>query len=499
MTPASLGTMPATIAQLLGEPGLGLRLVSGTPAALARQIEWATATEVLDPTPFLTGAQLVLTTGLRMRSARSQRAFVASVVEAGSVGLMFGVGFTHEEVPPAVVEAAAAADLPIVEVSYETPFSAITRLISDTLADEQFAALETHQLHVQQLMTSLLGDGGLEGLVAQLERLTGAHVAVTRYGEVLAGSFDVEADPDDGAPAVTWDAFPVAVTTTTYATLHVSQPRANEQLLSVARSLVGLQLAQDARRIRQSRTTAGQVIQDLVQGRLAPEDAAIRLGSIGHPEGGRTRVLAVEAVAPANDALARARAKEVLALPLPHSLDRVAAAIVHDRLIVLLPAREPARESAEAIVGLARAADLAVRVGIGDAYPAPRNLRWSYFEALDSLAQLDAGEEIGERSRLSISSLILASHDAPVHELAEELLAPLDTSDRDSGTSLVATLDAYLRRSGAVAEVADELGTHRNTVRYRIDQITELTGLDPRVTADAVQLWLALAARRIGR
>ncbi|MGO2110601.1 MAG: PucR family transcriptional regulator [Pseudoclavibacter sp.] len=480
--------MHATITSLLEQSNLGLRLISGSGAAMRRQIEWATATEVLDPRPFLTGEQLVLTTGLRARSVKAQRAFIASIVEAGSVGLAFGTGFTHDAVPSAIVAAARAADLPVVEVPYATSFEAVTRYVSDARASERFAHLETRQRQQQQLFASMMSDDGqhgLEGLTTQLAKFMGAHVAVSRHGEVLAGSLDVDDDSVEG-----WDVLPIAATLTTQATLHVSQPRRNDDLLTVARSLVGLSLSQQARRIHHSRTIAGQVVDDLTQGRLESEEAAIRLGSIGHPEGGRTRVLAVEGVG--------ARAREVLDLPLPPRLDHVVGAIVDGRLIVLLPARESPRESAEVILAVARSAGLAVRVGIGDAYPGARNLRWSYFEALDSIAGLADGVDIGERSRLSMSALILASRDAPVHELAEEVLSPLDTSDRGTGTALVATLDAYLRHSGAVGDVATELGTHRNTVRYRVEQITSLTGYDPRVTADAVQLWLALAARRIG-
>lgn len=480
--------MHATIAALLDERALGLRLVTGEPDALRRPVEWATATEHIDPTPFLTSGQLVLTTGLRMRSARLQRSFVAAIAAAGSVGLGFGVGFTHQQVPPALVTAANEAGLPIVEVPLEMSFESLIRFVSDAQAKAQFAQLETRQRGQQQLFAAMIGErdgGGLHGLVAQLARSTGAYVAISRYGDVLAGSLDIDDDRVTG-----WEVLPVAATTTTQATLHVSNPHTGDDLLNVARSLVSLHLAGESQRIRDSRSAAGQVVTDLVQGRLDAENAAIRLGSIGHPEGGRTRVLIVEGTGP--------RASEVLDLPLPARLDHVVGAIVADRLAVLLPAREPARESALAILANARAAGLGVRVGIGDAYPGPRNLRWSYFEALDSIAGLGEGADIGEQSRLSMSALILASRDTPVHELAETLLAPLDRSDRETGTALIATLDAFLRRSGAVAQVADELGTHRNTVRYRIDQILQLTGFDARVTADAVQLWLALAARRIG-
>ena len=57
--------------------------------------------------------------------------------------------------------------------------------------------------------------------------------------------------------------------------------------------------------------------------------------------------------------------------------------------------------------------------------------------------------------------------------------------------------DACLAPSGQIAQVADELGTHRNTVRYRLDQIAAISGLDPRIMAEGVQLWLAGAARRL--
>ncbi|MFP5316639.1 MAG: helix-turn-helix domain-containing protein, partial [Actinomycetes bacterium] len=47
----------------------------------------------------------------------------------------------------------------------------------------------------------------------------------------------------------------------------------------------------------------------------------------------------------------------------------------------------------------------------------------------------------------------------------------------------------------SVAAVADVLQLHRNTVRYRLQQIVDLTGYDPAVTADRVHLYLALNVR----
>jgi purine catabolism regulator len=63
----------------------------------------------------------------------------------------------------------------------------------------------------------------------------------------------------------------------------------------------------------------------------------------------------------------------------------------------------------------------------------------------------------------------------------------------------MATLESYLNNNGSVAAVAEELTLHRNTVRYRLAQITELTGYDPAQTQDRVQLWLALAVQRLNQ
>lgn len=483
--------MPASIRSLLNTPEFRLELICGEGERLRDPIEWATTTEVPEPGPFLTGGQLVLTTGMRLQTPKVQRSFVRALVAADSRGLCFSLGFEHDEMPEALVDEARKSGLPIVLLPYEVPFSRIVRFISQAHASEQVAAIETmHRLH-QQLVQAMLTNGGLDGLVAQLAHITNARVAVSRYGEVLAG--DVEAgegpnhDPEEDIEG--WDTLAVSAGTNMLATLHVSRPRRHERVLNYARSLVSLQLTEESRRIQGDREQAGQSFADIVRGRVPAEEAEVRLGALG-VAGGRYRALVVAADA--------RRGRGLGSMPLPKSLEHAVAAMIDEELVVLVPGKQDARAAADSIVGLARAAGLQVRVGIGDAYPVSQALRWSYYEARDALSHLEQEASVAEASRLSIASLILASEDVPVEELAAEILGPIERADRDHGSALVDTLDAYLAESGAVATVAAILGTHRNTVRYRLDQITQLTGLDPRVTGDAVQLWLARAARRLG-
>jgi purine catabolism regulator len=121
-------------------------------------------------------------------------------------------------------------------------------------------------------------------------------------------------------------------------------------------------------------------------------------------------------------------------------------------------------------------------------------LRWSYYEAHEAMTR---GPGINERARMSLSGLLLASEDVPLRDLARDVLRPLRDFDAAHAGSLVATLRAYLDADGSVATVADRLIVHRNTVRYRIDQIERLTGRSLSRTADRVQLWLAMAAAHL--
>lgn len=58
------------------------------------------------------------------------------------------------------------------------------------------------------------------------------------------------------------------------------------------------------------------------------------------------------------------------------------------------------------------------------------------------------------------------------------------------------TVEAYLACGSSTSATARRLYLHRNTAIQRLDRITELTGLDPRVPAHAATLQLAIVAAR---
>jgi sugar diacid utilization regulator len=84
---------------------------------------------------------------------------------------------------------------------------------------------------------------------------------------------------------------------------------------------------------------------------------------------------------------------------------------------------------------------------------------------------------------------LVAGHSRVAEVLQRRVADPLQRHDR--GGLLIGTLRTYLS-TGSVPITAKDQVVHPNTVSYRLRRVAELTGLDPRVPADAALLVLAL-------
>lgn len=131
--------MELTVESLIEE--LGLKLTSGREAAQAH-VRWVHSTELEDPTPWLKGGELLLTTGMQLRDAKAQREFVERLADHGIAGLGFGTGLAHRRVPQPLVKAAERRGFPLFEVPYELPFIAITERAFTHLLDERYELLQ---------------------------------------------------------------------------------------------------------------------------------------------------------------------------------------------------------------------------------------------------------------------------------------------------------------------------------------------------------------------
>jgi len=170
--------MELTVESLVTE--LGLTLVSGLQSAQAH-VRWVHSTELIDPTPWLKGGELLLSMGIQLDGPKAQRELIERLADHEIAGLGFGTGFTHKRLPAALVAAARKRAFPLFEVPYELPFIAITERAFAQLVNERYEMLQRNMVG-DVLAEALTGHLYPEELQARLRPFgIGEQVAVLAF------------------------------------------------------------------------------------------------------------------------------------------------------------------------------------------------------------------------------------------------------------------------------------------------------------------------------
>ncbi|ADB49762.1 PucR family transcriptional regulator [Conexibacter woesei] len=176
---------------------IDIRLLAGEEA-LDAPVRWVHITELADPTPWLSGGELLLTTGMQLsHDAEDQRAYVHRLADHGLAGLGFGVGFGHTHVPEALVAAAKERGLSLFEVPYDVPFIAITETAFSRLVNEQYAVLRRAIAAHERLERIVLSERGLDAVVGAIATLIGGAALVFDARGMLLAQRSFRAELDD--------------------------------------------------------------------------------------------------------------------------------------------------------------------------------------------------------------------------------------------------------------------------------------------------------------
>ena len=94
--------------------------------------------------------------------------------------------------------------------------------------------------------------------------------------------------------------------------------------------------------------------------------------------------------------------------------------------------------------------------------------------------------------------LLRMSLDDAVRDSHRDAVARLAAYDAQRSTSLLRTLEEFLRRRGNISATAEALYVHPNTLRQRLRRIMELSGLDLR-RDDWLMVEIAVKLVRLGQ
>lgn len=511
--------MALTIADLLRIPGLDLRLVAGE-GGVDHKVRWVHVSELEDPTRWLKGGELLLTTGMGVgTTAGRQRAYLGRLVEAGLSGLGFGTGFSFRRVPRALGEAAERAAFPLFEVPYLVPFIAITEAVFTRLVAEQYDLL-SRSLDAEHSLTRAVLDGqGVAGIVTSLSGATGGWaVLLDLHGAVLAAA---PGGAESHVPLL-WAELrspraegmrfslsmvegghhiaiqPVTTQGRVEAFLAVGKREALTQfdriVSSHALSLLALELSKARAVSETERRLKGDVLDQMLRGALGPEEsrrAMERLGfDLGEPVGAVALAPAGPIDAASPEGLARL-CEEVLAR-------RGAPSISSEREDAALVVMQP--DGPGFLAGLR--SEVAARwagevvAGAGSMVPFDQ-LPQAVREARYALAVCRTeGRLQAEFADLGTYQLLLSLQDpAALQTFANSVLSPLDAYDRAHDGDLLPSLRAFLERNARWESAAKELLVHRHTLRYRMRKVEELSGRNLSSARDRMEFFLALRAR----
>ncbi|MFF2290604.1 PucR family transcriptional regulator [Peribacillus butanolivorans] len=135
--------------------------------------------------------------------------------------------------------------------------------------------------------------------------------------------------------------------------------------------------------------------------------------------------------------------------------------------------------------------------GIGNEYSSILQLRKSYLEALEVI---NAAKFIGnpeqlpfQYSKLGIFRYLemISNHHGKTNYINMDLQI-LQKKDQESQTKLLQTMEIYLLNNCRIKPTAEQLYIHTNTLKYRMNQIADLTSIDFDDFHSRIQLYVDL-------
>ena len=510
---------------------IGLQLLSGEDAAEA-PVRWVHISELPDPTPWLSGGEMILTTGLQLTTPKRQREFARLVADHHLSAVGFGTGISHDRVPGPLLEEARAAGLPVFEVPYELPFIAITEKAFGRLVNEQYEVLQRSIAIHKRLERLVLEERGLDELVAAVSAAIGGSVMVLdARGETLAertfrrrlseeaidalrarvrdrdsaGRSSMRAEHAPEHPEIAGRSLMLPISTRGRGAPQAWLAAVRDTgglgdferlILQQAATVVALELMRQRVMRDTERRLAGDVLAEALTGRLAESEIESRLRPFG--VGGQAAVLVFATDDPGaaepdlENALSEAGVGALVACR-----DRLLCAVV-DAVDGLDP------------IGLARSLRGALvaghagenaRAGVGRVAPVGM-VRRGFHEArcaLEATALANgSAPEIATHEDLGAFRLLLSvQDDEALRVYTQSVLGPLEDGGGEYGDELLRSLEAFIEQNGQWEKAARQLYCHRHTLRYRIKRIEELTGRDMKSARDRIELWLALRAKEL--
>ncbi len=523
------------LADVLALPSFASACVVAAHDGTEREVAWSHVVDMPDPLPWVKRGFLLLTTGFSWpKDEAQQRRQIAELAAREVAGVMMAVPKFVEHFSEAAREQAEISRLPLIEIPFEVPFAQLTEELHRAVMHEPYAIIERSD-HIHRALTRLAArDATLDDLAHELSRLIERSVTFEDPSGNLLAAASYREDIDDVRRRTLEDGrSPLDVVSAMERSALNRRIRAAEKPLRIPSLPEKGMSARVVCPVRIGNELAGVVW--IIEGtsplneldhRAAEHAALIAAIHIAH----QREITSTEArlgyasflsllesepgAVPSADERVRllgfnpgARYRVgIVAIdePLPldrkglERRDRIAAALralLHrggqPQLVTAtlnrVPFLMPPDLDVERVA--AQLEDPGLSLVIGREHEGVEGARASYREALSLLGYRDR-PRIATYDELLVPRVITG--DASAREtFLNDFFAPLRA--KKNGRELAAALLTLARHGFRFRGAADALAIHPNTLRYRLERVSEVLGID---LSDAdVQFRVQLAAR----
>ena len=534
-----------TVQDILEIPDLNLRLLAGAKST-SNPVRWVHITEVPDPTRWLKGGELLLTTGYGFVGPEEQQiASLQRLIDHNISGLGFGTGFSFDKVPPALVKVAEEYGFPLFEVPYHVPFIAITEAVASKIVNEQYSLLQRSLAVHEKLTKIVLEEKGLEAILSTLSALVGCSAVLFDFhgvvlceaayrrhlgGELIADLWrqisERRANRQNFALSVDGvgsgvQVYPVVASHRIGAFLAAVKDSGDFSeydriILHNVVTVTALELVKKKAVAETEKRLAGDFFDELIASDLYEEEIARRLTFFGLDPQAPHLIVLVDVDGSGDDDGEAAHVvapdiKERLHWAVDEFMARRDALFISashaDSVVILL---QPGKLDTKAVLALAAELqesilqllpEITASVGIGRPHRHLIDLRQSYYEASYAIKIRKLKGEpgvIASFDDLGSYGLLLGLQDTLSLEVFyDSVLGRLQEYDEQNTSDLVKSLACFLEANGHWGDAAEKLFVHRHTLRYRMKRVEEITGRDLDHSQDRMEFWLALKAKEL--
>jgi purine catabolism regulator len=491
--------------------------IAGTKGLSTRFIKTCVVIDVPDAHLWVHGGEFLITSGyLFYKNPLELLELIEGSALAGAAALGIKIGRFIGDLPKQVIELADKLDFPLLNIPPQVNHSDLITQVLSVVVNARFKVLSQSSTIQDFFINQVVSGSPIENILDGYERFTNCPIQLLQDGsDVPVNSQGMKKIKDENSISPQVD-------TLTFAGKHVgtlrylNQREPSDELAKVAlvnaKTALMILIQQNLALHDAEKRHSEDLLRDLLFRRGMPIQDQIALSSlIGWAHEGQA--LAALIKIPEQFLHNRSRAYDL------DSFSRICANTVKIRIknalftelsgtaVFVLPVENETADEYQLYTlmdsirkEIEGKESLPLIVALGSIKESLVKVSESYVEARETLEILERSHSFRKTARwdeMDLERILILIHGTDAgRNLIQKCLGPLLHEDKthiSKSSGLVDTLDAYAENNWSMKETAEKLSIHYNTLKYRLQKITLLTGLDIQDSQTRIEMSIALA------